>query len=141
MVSNGLSAMGFGLPAAIAANLILDQPTVCIHGDGGFQMVLGELGLLTENGRCVISVVLNDNALDLIRAKQIRRDEPTFGTEFVNPNYADIARAYRLDHYLVDDLAGCETAVQQAIANNRPAIIEAMIDPQTYPTAPGQRGI
>ncbi len=140
MVSNGLSAMGYGLPAAIAANLVLDEPTVCVHGDGGFQMVLGELGLLTESDRCVISVVMNDSALDLIRAKQLRREEAPFGTEFVNPNFADIAKGYGIDHYLVRDEAQCETAVQQALKNNRPAIIEAMIDPVSYPTAAGQAG-
>ncbi|MEM7335931.1 MAG: thiamine pyrophosphate-binding protein [Chloroflexota bacterium] len=140
MVSNGLSAMGFGLPAAIAANLILDEPTVCIHGDGGFQMVLGELGLLTESGRCVISIVLNDAALDLIRAKQLRRDEAPFGTEFVNPNFADIAKGYEIDHYLVTQVGECETAVQHALENNHPAIIEVMIDPISYPTAAGQAG-
>lgn len=136
MVSNGLSAMGFGLPAAIAANFVLNEPTVCLHGDGGFQMVMGECGILTETGRPVICVVLHDAALDLIRAKQLRRAETPFGTEFVNPHFGEIARAYQLDYYLVADVAGCATAVRQALAKKRPALIEALIDPVGYPTAP-----
>ncbi|MEM7798958.1 MAG: thiamine pyrophosphate-binding protein [Chloroflexota bacterium] len=135
MVSNGLSAMGFGLPSAIAANLVLNEPTVAIHGDGGFQMVMGELGLLTDSGRAVITVILNDSALDLIRAKQLHRDEDPYGTVFVNPNFADVARAYQLDYYLVADHLSCRNALKQAIGNGQPAIIEALIDPVSYPTA------
>ena len=134
-VSNGLSTMGYGLPAAIAANLVLDRPTVAIHGDGGFQMVMGELGILTASGRPVITVILNDSALDLIRAKQLKRDEAPFGTEFANPDFAAIAHAYRLEHYLVADEASCAKAIQEAVSKKRPAIIEALIDPNCYPTA------
>lgn len=134
-VSNGLSTMGYGLPAAIAANLVLDRPTVAIHGDGGFQMVMGELGILTASGRPVITVIFNDSALDLIRAKQLKREEVPFGTEFANPDFAAIARAYRHDHYLVADEKGCEGAIQAALQNERPAIIEVLIDSNCYPTA------
>ena len=140
-VSNGLSAMGFGLPAAIAASLILNQPTLSIHGDGGFQMVMGELGLITEYDLPVIILILNDNALDLIRAKQIRRDEPVHGTEFVNPDFAHIAKAYQIEYQLVQDSLSCEEAVKKALQNGRSIIIEAPIDPASYPTAPNSNTI
>ena len=137
MVSNGLSAMSFGFPAAIAASLILDQPTVCITGDGGLAMVMGELGLLAELNLPVIVVVMNDSALDLIRSGQIRGGKPAFGTEFVNPDFAHIAKAYNLDFYRISTETEGAEAVKAALVSARPALIEALIDPVSYPTAPG----
>ncbi|MCB0194591.1 MAG: thiamine pyrophosphate-binding protein [Anaerolineae bacterium] len=140
MLSNGLSAMGFGLPAAIAAALELQQPVVCITGDAGFGMVLGELSLLTEYDLPVIIIVMNDAALDLIRAKQLRRADDIYGTEFVNPHFADIAAAFEIPYRQVSDASTCAEAVRTAVVEARPMLIEALIDPISYPTTPGQGG-
>ena len=101
-------------------------------------MVLGELGLLTEMKLPVICIIMNDGALDLIKAKQIRRQEPVYGTEFLNPDYEAICQAYRLDYYRVSNKTACSKALKEAYAKRHPAIIEALIDPAGYPTAPGQ---
>ncbi|MCA9987274.1 MAG: thiamine pyrophosphate-binding protein [Anaerolineales bacterium] len=140
-VSNGLSAMGFGLPAAIAAALVLGEPTVCVTGDAGFAMVMGELALIQELDLPVLVVVMNDAALDLIRSKQQRRAEPVCGTEFSNPDFAAIAQAYGLPYYRVDSETAARTALAAAVATGRAALIEALIDPSSYPTAPGQSGL
>jgi acetolactate synthase-1/2/3 large subunit len=136
-VSNGLSAMGFGLPAAIAGSLVLNRPTVCLTGDGGLAMAMGELGLLTELRLPVITVVMNDSALDLIRSGQRRAGKPVFGTEFINPDFTQIAAAYDLAFYRVTTETECAEAVRAALAAGQPALIEAMIDPVSYPTTPG----
>jgi acetolactate synthase-1/2/3 large subunit len=137
LLSNGLSCMGYGLTAAIAASLALDgQLTVCLTGDAGLAMVLGELALLRELATPVMVVVFNDSALDLIRAAQLRVQHPAFGTELSNPNFADIARAYGLDYYLVQDEAGCQAALAAAYQQQQPCLIEALIDPVSYPTTP-----
>lgn len=133
-VSNGLSAMGFGLTSAIASAKISGKPTICITGDAGIAMVMGELGLLAELDLPVIVVVMNDSALDLIRSAQVRRDRPTFGTEFTNPDYELIARAYRLDYRRVQKTEACGEAIDSAIQSRKPMLIEAMIDPVGYPT-------
>lgn len=134
MLSNGLSAMSFGLTGAIAGALTLGQPTVCITGDAGFGMVMGELSLLTEYNLPVITIVMNDSALDLIRAAQHRAGNPTFGTEFTNPDFGQIAEAFGVDFCRVADEQSCGTAVQAAVTSRRPTIIEAVIDPISYPT-------
>ena len=136
LVANGLSSMGMGLPAAIAAARVSQETTICIIGDGGMAMVMGELGLLRDLDLPVIVVVMNDNALDLIRSAQIRRGKPVFGTEFVNPDYAHIARAFDINFYRVGSDEACEGAVKTAVAANRPVLIEALIDPVGYPTTP-----
>ncbi len=134
LVSNGLSCMGFGLPTAIAACLALDEPTVCLTGDAGLAMVLGELSLLAERELPVTVVVMNDSALDLIRSAQARAGKPAYGTEFTNPDFTAIARAYGLDAHRVASEADCAKAVQAAVASRRPTLIEALIDPVGYPT-------
>lgn len=136
LLSNGLSSMGFGLPAAIAAARVTGQTAVCITGDGGLAMVMGELGLLRELSLPVLVVVMNDNALDLIRSAQRRRGKPVYGTEFKNPGYQAIARGFCLDFYRLSDETDGAEAMRGAVANGRPALIEALIDPTGYPTTP-----
>ncbi len=137
MLSNGLSCMGYGVPAAIAASLAHKRkPTVAFTGDGGFAMVSGELNLITELGTPVIIVIMNDGALDLIRSAQNRAGKATFGTEFTNPNFQKIAEAYGIPCQQVSTADECSAAVAQAIGQNSPVIIEALIDPISYPTSP-----
>jgi acetolactate synthase-1/2/3 large subunit len=134
-VSNGLSAMGFGLPAAIAAARIARQPTICITGDAGLAMVLGELSLAVEMNLPVIIVMMNDNALDLIRSAQRRRGKRVYGTTFTNPDYSLIAAGYGLNYHRVTDIHSCKTALQSALAASGPSLIDIQIEPSAYPTA------
>ncbi len=136
LLSNGLSSMGIGLPAAMAAARVTKKMSICITGDGGAAMVMGELGLMRDLGLPVIMLVMNDNALDLIRSAQIRRGKPVYGTEFVNPDYELIARGFEIDFYRVSHQAICIEAIREAVANGRPALIEALIDPISYPSTP-----
>jgi acetolactate synthase-1/2/3 large subunit len=133
-VSNGLSAMGFGLVSAVAAAHTTGKPAICITGDAGLAMGIGELILLKDYALPVIIVVMNDTALDLIRSAQKRRNRPVFGTEFSNPDYSLLAKAYTLDYAQIRDSATSESAITSALASGRPTLIEAMIDPISYPT-------
>ena len=133
-VSNGLSAMGFGLSSAIAAAIVAGQPTVCITGDAGLSMVMGELSLLVERRLPVLVAVMNDGALDLIRSAQLRAGRPAFGTEFRNPDFAHIAAAYGLAYRRVDSRAGCGAALREWLADGSPMLLDVMIDPVSYPT-------
>ena len=133
-VSNGLSAMGFGLSSAIAAAQVKRQPTICITGDAGLAMVLGELGLLKELGLPVIVIVMNDSALDLIRSAQLRRERSIYGTEFVNPDFAFIAKAFGIDYRKVENQRDCLAAIKYGLESAAPLLIDVMIDPIGYPT-------
>jgi acetolactate synthase-1/2/3 large subunit len=134
-VSNGLSAMGFGIPAAIAAARIGQQPTVCITGDAGVAMVSGELALAVAMNLPLIVVMMNDNALDLIRSAQQRQDRTVYGTTFTNPDYSLIAAGYGLHYHRVDDIRSCETALQASLTANAPSLIDVQVEPAAYPTA------
>ena len=136
-VSNGLSCMGFGLPAAIAASLVRPgQPVVCTIGDAGLMMVMGELGLLARLQTQVIVVVFNDGALDLIRAQQLRAGKPVYGTEFNSPDFVRIAEAFGIQACRVSDAEECFKQIKTALERKSPTLIEAMIDPSSYPTTP-----
>lgn len=137
LLSNGLSSMGYALPSAIGAALALaDTPTVCITGDAGMAMAMGELGVLAELQLPVTVVVLNDGAIDLIRAHQRRSGKPVYGTEFTSPNFSQIATAYGLDNSRVDNENALDAAIAGALHAKRPALIEVMLDPKGYPTTP-----
>ncbi len=76
-MSNGLSSMGYGLPAAIGLKLVhRDRPVACVLGDGGFAMVMAELETAARLGLAIIVVVLADNALSQIKAGQERKGYP-----------------------------------------------------------------
>jgi acetolactate synthase-1/2/3 large subunit len=136
-LSNGLSSMGFALPAMIAAALAVpDQPALCLTGDAGLSMVIGELAVVAARQLPVITVVFHDNAIDLIRSHQVRSGFPVFGTEFTSPDFTQIAAAYGIDAWRVTTEAECAAAIEAAVASGRPALIEAMIDPISYPTTP-----
>ena len=134
-VSNGLSAMGFGLTSAIAAAEVTGQPVVCITGDAGLAMVMGELSLLRARGLSVLLAVMNDGALDLIRAAQWRRGKATYGTEFTNPDFAGIAQAYGLAYHRVASRADCDAGILRWRAQGGCLLLDVMLDPAGYPTA------
>lgn len=137
LVSNGLSCMGFALPSAIGASFALGgQPTVCLIGDAGMAMVMGELSVLAQWQLPVIVIVLNDSAIDLIRSHQVRAGKPIFGTEFLSPNFAQIAAAYGLSSARVQNQAEYAGVLASALTSGRPMVIEVMLDPISYPTTP-----
>src|SRR6185503_12170315 len=103
LISRGLSTMGFALPAAIASCLADPQRrAVAFTGDGGLMMCLGELGTAVQEKCAPIVVVFNDSALTLIGVKQRRRKLAPAGVDFVNADFAQIARGFGWVATLID---------------------------------------
>ena len=103
-----------------------------ITGDAGLAMMMGELALMVELDLPVIVVVMNDSALDLIRFAQKRKNLQVFGTEFANPDYERIAAAFGVAFARIHNRRECDVAVRDAVNSHKPALLEAMIDPQGY---------
>ncbi len=136
-LSNGLSCMGFGLPAAIGTAMARpDETAACLIGDGGLLMCLGELSVLARLDLPVIVVVAVDNAIDLIRSHQIRQGKKPYGTEFPAPDFCKIAAGHGIQATRVTTPEGCEEAMARAANARGPYLIEAIIDPVGYPTTP-----
>ncbi len=136
-LSNGLSCMGFGLPAAIGTALARPGERVaCLIGDGGLLMCMGELSVLARLNLPVTVVVPVDNAIDLIRSHQLRQGKRPLGTEFPAPDFTRIAAGYGIESARVTTTEACDEALARAAAGNAPFLIEAHIDPVGYPTTP-----
>jgi acetolactate synthase-1/2/3 large subunit len=88
--------MGYGLPAAIAAQLVHpDRVAVAFAGDGCFLMTGQELSTVTRYGLAPLVVVVNNAAYGTIRDHQTRRfPGREFGTDLVNPDFAAYARSF-----------------------------------------------
>jgi len=99
-------------------------------------MVMGALGIVAQRQIPLLIVVLNDGAIDLIRAQQVRAGKPVYGTTFQSPNFSQIAAAYGLHSTRITDIAQLEQEVAAFAAAPRPCVIEVMLDPISYPTTP-----
>ncbi len=134
IMSNGWSAMGFGLPAAIAAKLSRpDTPVCAVLGDGGFLMTAGELSTAVRENLNIVIVILTDNDLALIRIKQQRRGNPIFGTP-VREKEGNIG-GDNLFGVPVRQAANPEelrTELEAGFKMDGPVIIEALISSAEY---------
>jgi acetolactate synthase-1/2/3 large subunit len=133
LMTNGLSSMGFSLPAAIAAKLLRpDQPVVCFTGDGGFAMVQSELQVASSLGLGLLVVVFGDNSLHRIELKQMVKQYPSWGTRFDASDIVTIAQGMGCDGERVESASGLERVLRGAAQLTRPLVIEARIDPAQY---------
>ena len=134
--SNGLSAMGYALPAAMAAKLAMpDRPVLCTMGDGGFSMVFADLETCVRRQIPFVTVVYNDSALSLIQVAQERRGHRDYGVRYGSVNFAAASAALGAWSRRVHTLEELAAAVQDARAANElgtPAVIEVPIDPEEY---------
>ncbi len=131
--SNGLSAMGYALPAAMAAKLAMpDRPVLCTMGDGGFSMVFADLETCVRRGIPFITVVYNDRALSLIQVAQARRGYVDYGVRYGAIDFAAASAALGAWSRRVTTLEELSAAVEEARTLNVPAVIEVPIDPAEY---------
>jgi acetolactate synthase-1/2/3 large subunit len=131
-LSNGLSSMGYGLPAALALKMAEPERTVaCVLGDGGFAMSMAELETGVRLGLAVLVVVLVDDALSQIRAGQERKGYPVVGTTFGSIDYSRLGAAFGIETKIVTTAAECRE-VLRAAPRDRPALVAARIDPGAY---------
>ena len=134
-------AMGYGVPAAVAAALLQpDRTVVNIAGDGDFLMTGQELITATAHGAGrgkgkLVSLVVDNGSYGTIRMHQ-EREYPgrTSGTELFNPDFAALAGAYGWAAERVDSTAGFEPAFARAMAADRPTLIHLKLDPDVSTT-------
>ena len=131
LISNGLSTMGYALPAALGAALARPgRPTICLTGDGGLSMVLAELETLARTEADVVVVVLNDAALTLIELKQLPGQGGPGAVRYGATDYAQVARACGMPGTVAENPA----EMAEALDGPRPRLIDARIDPTAYRT-------
>jgi acetolactate synthase I/II/III large subunit len=132
-MSNGLSGMGFGLPAAIAAQLAHpEKPVLAVVGDGGMLMMLHDLALIRELGLPIIMVVLSDRSLSLIRVSEERRGIAPYGVDFTPPDFAKIAEAFGIPSRKAQSIEEARDAVERALTAGTTLLVDIPIDYREY---------
>lgn len=131
-------AMGYGVPAGIAAALIEPgRPVVALAGDGCFLMSGSELATAARYNARVVFLVIDNAMYGTIRMHQ-ERSYPgrTLGTDLTNPDFAAYARSFGLETFKVEDTAAFAPALKSALAIEGPSLIELKVDPEAIsPTA------
>jgi acetolactate synthase-1/2/3 large subunit len=125
-------AMGFGVPAAIAAKLVHpERKVVCFAGDGDFLMSGQELATAVQYEAPIVVLVINNGMYGTIRMHQEKHyPGRVIGTALTNPHFAAFARSFGAVGEIVEDTAQFAPAMERALGANKPAVIEIRIDPQ-----------
>ncbi len=123
-------AMGYGLPAAIAAGLVhRDRPVVALVGDGGLGMTLAELETAVRTGLRTIVVVFDNEQYGMIRAHQDRRPEGAIVATDLGPiDFAAVGRAMGARGIRVESDVAFEPALRSALVADRPTVIHLIVD-------------
>ncbi|WP_424931610.1 thiamine pyrophosphate-dependent enzyme [Amaricoccus macauensis] len=126
-------AMGYGLPAAIAARLA--EPTrtvVCFAGDGDFQMTCAELATAAQHDARPIVLIVNNGIYGTIRAHQERRyPARVIGTDMnANPDFVTLGKAYGFHAERVETTAAFEAAFARAQASKTGAVLDLTVSPE-----------
>ncbi len=133
IMTNGWSSMGFGLPAALSAQLNMPGSTVvCLTGDGGFLMMAGELVTASRYNLPVITVVFSDGELNLIKIKQSWKELQPYGTQIYSGDLFGTDKFLGLRVLTADSEEKMKQAVNIALSLDKPVIINAIIDPDDY---------
>ena len=122
-------AMGYGLPAAIAAKVAFPERTVvCFAGDGDFQMNCQELGTAMQAGARPIVVLINNGIYGTIRAHQ-ERNYPgrVSGTTLENPDFLELARAYNFHAERVEATQDFVEAFGRALKSRTGAVLDLSV--------------
>jgi len=130
-------AMGYGVPAALPAQLLHpDRAVVALAGDGCFQMCGFELATMVQERLPIVVLVANNRMLATIRMHQERRfPGRVLGTDLVNPDFAALARACGVHAERVQSSDEFPAALRRAQAADGPALIELLTDPEALTPA------
>ena len=125
-------AMGYGVPAAIAAKLRFpERKVVCFAGDGDFLMAGHELATAVQYDAPIVVVILNNGMYGTIRMHQEKHyPGRVSGTEIRNPHFAAYARSFGCVGEIVENTEQFAPAMERCLASGKPAVIDVKMDPQ-----------
>ena len=137
-LSGNLATMAPGLPYAMAAQIAYpDRQCVAFVGDGALSMLMAELATCVKYKLAVKVVVVKNNTLGQIKWEQmVFLGNPEYGCELQPIDFAGVARACGVTAFSVEDPAECGRVMEQALAVDGPALVEAVVDPFEPPMPP-----
>ncbi len=130
-----VGAMGYGVPAGIAANLLTGRLAFTIAGDGDFLMNGQELATAVQHGGKSIIVLLNNGMYGTIRMHQEREyPQHVTGSQLQNPDFAALAQAYGYAGVRIHRTQEFEPVLIAALQREQGTLIEVMLDPEVITT-------
>lgn len=144
VTSGGLGTMGFGLPAAIGAQMAdPERTTVAVLGDAGFQMTSQELGLIGQLKMPLKMIIINNYSLGMVRQWQEIFYDERYSQSIMpdQPNFEKLAEAYGIRSLTVSGIEEAAKALDQVMDSKEPVLIDCRVqaDEKVYPMiAPGK---
>ena len=133
LVSNGLSAMGYAVPTALAASLLRpQQPVMSVVGDGGFAMMVQELETARRMGVAPLFVVLCDRSLAVIKVAQDIHGVPHRGVDFGPVDWAKVAEGFGTRGIIAATLGQVQKTVDDWLARPELTVLAIPIDETLY---------
>jgi pyruvate dehydrogenase (quinone) len=134
-LSGSLATMANGLPYSIGAAVAFpDRQVVCIVGDGGLTMLMGEIATLVKYRLNVKVIVVKNNTLGQIKWEQmVFEGNPEFGVDLQPIDFAGIAMNCGAAGFTIERPEQAEDILRQALAHDGPAVVQAVVDPNEPP--------
>jgi acetolactate synthase-1/2/3 large subunit len=131
--NRGTGSMGFALPAAIGAAVASGHRTICVDGDGGFQMNIQELATVERLGLPIKCFVANNDGYASIRASQSGYFKQLVGADRTSgmtlPDLGEVTRAYGLPFIRITDKGDLNRQIRGVLEMKGPAVCEVMVAP------------
>ena len=134
-LSGTLATMANGLPYSIGAAVAYPgRQVVCIVGDGGFTMLMGEVATLVKYNLPVKVIIIKNNVLGMIKWEQMAFEgNPQFGVELQPIDFAGFAEACGARGYTIEKPEEAESILREALQHDGPSIVQAVVDPNEPP--------
>jgi pyruvate dehydrogenase (quinone) len=138
-LSGTLATMASGLPYSVGAAIAHPgRQVICIVGDGGLTMLMGEIATLVKYDLPVKVIVFKNNVLGMIKWEQmVMEGNPQFGVELQPIDFASVATACGAAGYTIEEPGEAEETLREALEHPGPAVVQAVIDPNE-PPMPGK---
>jgi pyruvate dehydrogenase (quinone) len=138
-LSGSLATMGNGLPYSIGAAVAFpDRQVVCVVGDGGLTMLMGEIATLVKYDLNVKVIVIKNNVLGEIKWEQmVLEGNPQFGVDLQPIDFAGVAMNCGAAGFTIDRPEQAAAVLREALEHRGPAVVQAVVDPNE-PPMPGK---
>lgn len=132
--SGGLGTMGFGLGAAIGAQVATGKRTVLVTGDGSFGMCLNEMATAVSQNTPVVVLVLNNGVLGMVRQWQTLFFDKHYSNTVLNrtTDFVALSKAFGADGERVFTIEELDKALDKAFTHNSPYLIDCVIDKDEF---------
>lgn len=134
LISGSWRTMGFALPASLTAKINFNQsPVTCITGDGGLNMVLGEILTAARYQLPVKIIVLNNGSLAMEKNRMITEDLKVEEVSLTNPDYVKLAEACGISGVTVENIENLKNVLSENVNPDKPLLIDIPVSDSIIP--------